>query len=59
MVNKAKYFIDVSTNRLQEFKKLFEKLEKSWQVIEVLRKNSKGFKSKRLKSLITVNDGSE
>lgn len=58
MVNKAKYFIDVSSNRLQEFKKLFKQLEKSWNVIEVLRKHSKGFKSRRLKNLITVTDGS-
>lgn len=59
LVNKAKYFIDISTNRLQEFKKLFKRLEISWEVITALRKHSSNFKSKRLKSLITIASGSE
>ncbi len=59
LVNTAKYFVDISTNKLQEFQKMFRLFSKSWEVLDKLRQHSAEFKSQRLKRLVTLSRDSE
>ena len=51
--SKAVYFQDLNTARLKEFRETMEKMEEAWESVYLLTKNSKKFKSSRLKQLVT------
>lgn len=54
LANKAVYFGDVSASRMKDYRKFFTNIEQSWNLLGVLQKNVGLFKSKRLRSLLSL-----